>query len=159
MKDGTDFCRRYTLSEEKAKESKAIMDALRAAINCKEVRYKTTLNGKSGLEDLTFRGGYITGRFSDYSQQIDAAAAQRIYDAVLADLANGAGGQEPMTVMGEEYASECTVYVELECEGNGVWLDRIRPDFKELIRVLTDLGLDSETLFQFDPAYAEKYGW
>jgi hypothetical protein len=51
------------------------------------------------------------------------------------------------------------VYIELECEGNGVWLDRIRPDFKELIKVLNDLGLDSATLFQVDPAYAEKYGW
>jgi hypothetical protein len=51
--------------------------------------------------------------------------------------------------------------VELESEDgrNGLWLDRIRPDFTETVEVLNDLGLDSVTLFQADPAYNEKYGW
>ena len=156
LEDGTWMRRRYTISLPGAMESEAITDALRKAINTEEVRYKTTLNGKDGLEDLKFRGGYISGRTWDYSQQISAEDAQRIYDAVLLDLKNGAGGQEPFAA---EERVECTVYVELECENNGVWLDRIRPDFKNTVAVLNDLGLDSATLFQVDEKYAEKYGW
>lgn len=159
MEDGTIFRRRYTLSLPAAMENDAITQALSRVINCEEVRYRNTLNGKDGLEDLKFRGGYISGRYMDYNQQLTAEDARRIYDAVLIDLANGAGSQEPFAMNDKETWPECAVYIELECENNGVWLDRIRPDFKELIKVLNELGLDSATLFQVDPAYAEKYGW
>ena len=159
MEDGSIFRRRYTLSLPAAMESDAITEALEKVINCEEVRYRNTLNGKNGLEELKFRGGYISGRYTDYNQQLTAEDARRIYDAVLVDLANGAGGQEPFAMNDGEAWPECAVYIELEAENNGVWLDRIRPDFKELTKVLNELGLDSATLFQVDPAYAEKYGW
>ena len=159
MEDGTIFRRRYTLSLPAAMESDAITQALSKVINCEEVRYRNTLNGKDGLEDLKFRGGYISGRFSDFNMQVNAEEARRIYDAVLTDLANGAGAQEPFARSNGEDWPENALYIELECEGNGVWLDRIRPDFKELVKVLNDLGVDNATIFQIDPAYAEKYGW
>ena len=159
MEDGTIFRRRYTLSLPAAMESDAITEALSKVINCEEVRYRNTLNGKDGLEDLKFRGGYISGCFSDFNLQVNAEEARRIYDAVLADLANGAGGQEPFDMSDKEDWPENALYIELECEGNGVWLDRIRPDFKELVKVLNELGVDNATIFQIDPAYAEKYGW
>ena len=159
MEDGSIFRRRYTLSLPAAMESDAITEALSKVINCEEVRYRNTLNGKDGLEDLKFRGGYISGRFSDFNLQVNAEEARRIYDAVLADLANGAGTQEPFARSNGEDWPENALYIELECEGNGVWLDRIRPDFKELVKVLNELGVDNATIFQIDPAYAEKYGW
>ena len=156
LDDGTWMRRRYSLSLPGAMESDAITDALRKAINTKEVRYKTTLNGHSGDEVFKLRGGYISGRYVEYNQQLSAEEAQRIYDAVLADLAGGAGGQEPF---GTEEKQGFTVYIELDAGDNNVWLDRIRPDFKNTVNVLNELGLDSATLFQVDEKYAEKYGW
>lgn len=156
LEDGTWMRRRYTLSLPAAMESEAITDALQTVINTDEVRYKTTLNGKTGNEVIKLRGGYISGRYIDHEQQLTAEDAQRIYDAVLADLANGAGGQEPFR---RDEQVECAVYIELDAGETNVWLDRIRPDFKNTVAVLNDLGLDSATLFQVDEKYAEKYGW
>ena len=53
------------------------------------------------------------------------------------------------------------MYIELESEDgyNGVWLDSLRPDFAETVKVLNELGLDNATLFQVDSEYVEKYGW
>ena len=116
-----------------------------------------TLNSsKEFAEGLKLRGGYITGKYIDHNQQLSAADADRIRDAVLADLANGAGKQEPLNVEGW---LECTVYIELEGSERNLWLDRIRPDFTQTVDILNDLGLDSATLFQVDEKYAEKYGW
>ena len=78
--------RRYTISLPGAMESEAITDALQTVINTDEVRYKNTLNGKTGNEVIKLRGGYISGRYIDHEQQLTAEDAQRIYDAVLADL-------------------------------------------------------------------------
>ena len=156
LEDGTWMRRRYTLSLPRAMDSDAITGALREVVNAEEVRYKTTLNGKTGKEELDLRGGYISGRTWDYNQQISAEDARRIYDAVLLDLQNGAGGQEPFE---REERMECAVYIELQSEYDNVWLDRIRPDFKNVVAVLNELGLDSATLFQVDEKYAEKYGW
>ena len=77
---------------------------------------------------------------------------------MLNDLENGAGKQQ---VLSMDAVPQCAVYIELETEDgyNGLWLDRIRPDFTETVAVLNELGLDSATLFQVDPEYAEKYGW
>ena len=122
------------------------------------MRYQSTLSGRAANPDLKFRGGYISGRYTDFNRQLSADEANRIYQAVLADLENGAGKQQ---VLSPGTIPQCAVYVELESEDgrNGVWLDRIRPDFTETVEVLNDLGLDGVTLFQADPAYNEKYGW
>ncbi|MBE6919461.1 MAG: hypothetical protein E7469_07240 [Ruminococcaceae bacterium] len=157
MADGSRFVRHYTLSMPKAMKSAQIVGALDTLINCEEVRYQVTLNSsKEFAEGLKLRGGYITGKYIDHNQQLSAADADRIRDAVLADLANGAGKQEPLNVEGWP---ECTVYIELEGSERNLWLDRIRPDFTETVDVLNELGLDSATLFQVDEKYAEKYGW
>lgn len=158
LKDGTTMRRRYYISLEKARQSERLLSALNAVINAEEVRYKSTLGGyaKAGKE-LVMRGGYITGKLIDYNNQLSAEDAQRIYDAVMADLAAGAGGHEAMA---KEYIPNCAVYVELDTGDNYVWLENITPDFTETVAVLIDLGLDSETLFLVeDEYYAEKYGW
>ena len=157
MVDGTRMHRRYTLSMPKVKESADIMAALDRVVNCEEVRYQSTLNGHYN-PNLKLRGGYINGRYVDYQRQLTAEAAQRIYEAVLSDLANGAGKQQ---VLSPDTVQECAVYIELESASGsrGVWLDRIRPDFTETIAVLKELGVEEDQLFQIDPAIAEKYGW
>ena len=94
------------------------------------------------------------------NRQLTAEEATRIYRAVLADLENGAGGHQ-ILIKGEETTPQCAVYIELESENgyNGVWLDSLRPDFTETVKVLNGLGLDNATLFQVDSEYVEKYGW
>ena len=156
LSDGTWMRRRYTFALPAAMENERITDALSDVINAEEVRYKTTLNGKSGTEIMELRGGYITGKYISYSYQLSAEEAQRIYDAVLADLKSGAGGQEPFT---RDELPDFSVYIELEAVDNNVWLERIRPDFKNLLAVLEEMDLDTPTLFQVDPELAEKYGW
>lgn len=158
MTDGTIMRRRYTLSMPKVMENEAILSALDRVVNCEEVRYQSTLNGRNADPDLKLRGGYISGRIKDYNRQMTADEANRIYQAVLTDLGNGAGTQQ---VLSPDTIPECAVYIELESEDgyNGLWLDRIRPDFTETVKVLNEFGLDSATLFQVDPEYAEKYGW
>ena len=158
MTDGTTMRRRYTLSMPKVMENEAILSALDRVVNCEEVRYQSTLNGRNANPDLKLRGGYISGRISDYTRQLTADEANRIYQAVLTDLGNGAGTQQ---VLSPDTIPQCAVYIELESEDgyNGLWLDRIRPDFTETVKVLNEFGLDSATLFQVDPEYAEKYGW
>ena len=158
LTNGTIMRRRYTLSMPKVMENANMKEALDRVVNCKEVRYQSTLSGRAANPDLKFRGGYISGRYTDFNRQLSADEANRIYQAVLADLENGAGKQQ---VLSPGTIPQCAVYVELESEDgrNGVWLDRIRPDFTETVEVLNDLGLDGVTLFQADPAYNEKYGW
>ncbi len=158
MTDGSMMRRRYTLSMPKVMENERIMEALDRVVNCREVRYQSTLSGRNADPDLKLRGGYISGRYTDFNRQLTAEEAQRIYKAVLTDLANGAGKQQ---VLSPETIQQCTVYIELESEDgySGLFLDRIRPDFTETVKVLNEFGLDSATLFETDPAYAEKYGW
>ena len=158
LTNGTIMRRHYTLSMPKVMENENIKSALDRLVNCEEVRYQSTLNGKEGDPDLKFRGGYISSRISEYTRQLTADEANRLYQAILTDLGNGAGTQQ---VLSPDSIPECTVYVELESEDgyNGLWLDRIRPDFTETVDVLNELGLDSATLFQVDEKYAEKYGW
>lgn len=158
MADGSTMRRRYNLSMSKVMENQTILAALDRVVNCEEVRYQSTLNGRNADPDLKLRGGYISGRYTDFNRQLTADEATRIYKAVLADLANGAGKQQ---VLSMDAVPQCAVYIELETEDgyNGLWLDRIRPDFTETVDVLNELGLDSATLFQVDPEYAEKYGW
>ena len=158
MADGTIMRRRYTLSMPKVMENQNMLAALDRVVNCKEVRYQSTLNNKTANPDLKLRGGYISGRYTDFNRQLTADEANRIYQAVLNDLANGAGKQQ---VLAPETIEQCAVYIELESENgySGLWLDRIRPDFTETVKVLNEFGLDSATLFQVDPEYAEKYGW
>ena len=157
MKDGSTMRRRYTLSMPKVMESDAIMAALDQVVNSREVRYRATLNSSYAKEDTKMRGGYISGRYTDYTRQLTADEAQRIYQAILTDLANGAGKQQ---VLAPETILQSTVYIELDTEDGytGAWIDRIRPDFTETVQVLGELGLDEETLFR-DSEYAEKYGW
>ena len=158
MADGSMMRRRYNLSLPKVMDNEHIVEALDRVVNCEEVRYQSTLNGRNADPDLKLRGGYISGRIKDYNRQLTADEAQRIYKAVLNDLENGAGKQQ---VLSMDAVPQCAVYIELETEDgyNGLWLDRIRPDFTETVAVLNELGLDSATLFQVDPEYAEKYGW
>ena len=158
MADGSMMRRRYNLSLPKVMDNEHIVEALDRVVNCEEVRYQSTLNGRNADPDLKLRGGYISGRIKDYNRQLTADEAQRIYKAVLNDLENGAGKQQ---VLSMDAVPQCAVYIELETEDgyNGLWLDRIRPDFTQTVDVLNELGLDSATLFQVDPEYAEKYGW
>lgn len=158
MADGSMMRRCYNLSLPKVMDNEHIVEALDRVVNCEEVRYQSTLNGRNADPDLKLRGGYISGRIKDYNRQLTADEAQRIYKAVLNDLENGAGKQQ---VLSMDAVPQCAVYIELETEDgyNGLWLDRIRPDFTETVKVLNEFGLDSATLFQVDPEYAEKYGW
>ena len=160
LSDGRTMRRRYTLSLPKVMENEEMKVALDHVVNCREVRYFSALSGRQADPDLKLRGGYINSRWDDYNRQLTAEEATRIYQAVLADLENGAGGHE-ILVFGEETTPQCSVYIELESEDgyNGVWLDSLRPDFTRTVDVLNELGLDSATLFQVDPEYAEKYGW
>ena len=157
LEDGSWMRRRYNLSMPKAMESAAMVSAVDALINCAEVRYQTTLSGNMNYaETMELRGGYINGRYIEYDRQLTAEEADRIRDAVLADLAAGAGKQTPMNT---EERVECAVYVELDGGERNLWLDRIRPDFTQTVDVLNELGLDSATLFSVDEKYAERYGW
>ncbi len=158
LNDGTTVRRRYTLSMPKVMESSTIMTALDQVVNSREVRYRATLNKSVADENLKLRGGYINSRYTDFGRQLSADEAQRIYRAILTDLANGAGKQQ---VLAPETIQRCTMYIELHTEDGytGAWIDRIRPDFTETVKVLGELGLTEEMLFQIDPEYAEKYGW
>ena len=158
LTDGSSMRRRYYLSRNKALENEALVAALDEVVNCKEVRYCATLKSSYAKEDTKMRGGYISGRYIDYSYQLSAVEAQRIYQAILIDLANGAGKQQ---VLAPEEIQKCAVYIELDTEGNytGAWIGRLRPDFTETVKVLGELGLPEEMLFQTDPEYVDKYGW
>ena len=158
LKDETTVRRRYTLSMPKTKENETLVTALDRVVNSDEVRYRATLSNSNATEDAKMRGGYNSGRYTDFTRQLTADEAQRIYQAVWADLANGAGKQQ---VLAPEEVQECAVYIELDSENGyaGVWLDRIRPDFAETVKVLGELGVTEEMLFKIDPEYAEKYGW
>ena len=156
LNDETTVRRRYTLSMPKTKENETLVTALDRVVNSDEVRYRATLSNSNATEDAKMRGGYISGRYTDFTRQLTADEAQRIYQAVWADLANGAGKQQ---VLVPETIPQCAVYIELDSENGyaGVWLDRIRPDFTETVKVLGEFGLDEKTLFQNDAEYAEKY--
>jgi ABC-2 type transport system permease protein len=158
MTDGSPMRRRYTLSMPTVMENENIKVALDRVVNCREARYQSTLNRSVADPDLKLRGGYISGRYQDFTRQLTAEEATRIYKAVLADLENGAGKQQ---VLSPDTIPQCAVYIELESEAgyNSLWLDRIRPDFTETVDVLNGLGLDSATLFQVNWEYVEKYGW
>ena len=160
LSDGRTMRRRYNLSMPKVMENEEMKVALDRVVNCREVRYFNTLRSHQADPDLKLRGGYINSRWDDYNRQLTAEEATRIYRAVLADLENGAGGHQVL-VKGEETTPQCAVYIELESENgyNGVWLDSLRPDFTETVKVLNGLGLDNATLFQVDSEYVEKYGW
>ena len=160
LSDGRTMRRRYNLSMPKVMENEEMKAALDRVVNCREVRYFNTLRSHQADPDLKLRGGYINSRWDDYNRQLTAEEATRIYRAVLADLENGAGGHQVL-VKGEETTPQCAVYIELESENgyNGVWLDSLRPDFTETVKVLNGLGLDNATLFQVDSEYVEKYGW
>ena len=159
LTDGNTMRRRYNLSMPKVMENEEMVEALERVVNCREVRYHSTLNRGTADPDLKLRGGYISGRYEDFNRQLTAEEATSIYKAVLADLENGAGKQK---VLSPDAIPESAVYyIELESEDgyNGVWLDRIRPDFTQTVQLLNELGLDSATLFQVDQEYMEKYGW
>ena len=158
LSDGRTMRRYYNLSLPKVKENEDMKAALDRVVNCREVRYFNTLRSYQADPDLKLRGGYINGRWDDYNRQLTAEEATRIYRAVLADLENGAGGQE---ILSPDGRPQCAVYIELESEDgySGVWLDSLRPDFTETVKVLNELGLDNATLFQVDSEYVEKYGW
>ena len=158
LSDGRTMRRYYNLSLPKVKENEDMTAALDRVVNCREVRYFNTLRSYQADPDLKLRGGYINGRWDDYNRQLTAEEATRIYRAVLADLENGAGGQE---ILSPDGRPQCAVYIELESEDgySGVWLDSLRPDFTETVKVLNELGLDNATLFQVDSEYVAKYGW
>ena len=158
LSDGRAMRRHYNLSLPKVKENEDMKAALGRVVNCREVRYFNTLRSHQADPDLKLRGGYINSRWDDYNRQLTAEEATRIYRAVLADLENGAGGHE---ILSSDGRPQCAVYIELESEDgyNGVWLDSLRPDFTETVKVLNGLGLDNATLFQVDSEYVEKYGW
>ena len=158
LSDGRTMRRRYNLSMPKVMENEEMKAALDRVVNCREVRYFNTLRSHQADPDLKLRGGYINSRWDDYNRQLTAEEATRIYRAVLADLENGAGGHE---ILSSDGRPQCAVYIELESENgyNGVWLDSLRPDFTETVKVLNGLGLDNATLFQVDSEYVEKYGW
>ena len=160
LSDGRTMRRRYNLSMPKVMENEEMKAALDRVVNCREVRYFNTLRSHQADPDLKLRGGYINSRWDDYNRQLTAEEATRIYRAVLADLENGAGGHQ-ILIKGEETTPQCAVYIELQSEDgyNGVWLDSLRPDFAETVKVLNELGLDNATLFQVDSEYVEKYGW
>ena len=158
LSDGRTMRRYYNLSLPKVKENEDMTAALDRVVNCREVRYFNTLRSYQADPDLKLRGGYINGRWDDYNRQLTAEEATRIYRAVLADLENGAGGHE---ILSPDGRPQCAVYIELESEDgySGVWLDSLRPDFTETVKVLNELGLDNATLFQVDSEYVAKYGW
>ena len=158
LSDGRTMRRYYNLSLPKVKENEDMTAALDRVVNCREVRYFNTLRSHQADPDLKLRGGYINGRWDDYNRQLTAEEATRIYRAVLADLENGAGGHE---ILSPDGRPQCAVYIELESEDgySGVWLDSLRPDFTETVKVLNELGLDNATLFQVDSEYVAKYGW
>lgn len=158
LSDGRTMRRYYNLSLPKVKENEDMTAALDRVVNCSEVRYFNTLRSYQADPDLKLRGGYINGRWDDYNRQLTAEEATRIYRAVLADLENGAGGHE---ILSPDGRPQCAVYIELESEDgySGVWLDSLRPDFTETVKVLNELGLDNATLFQVDSEYVAKYGW
>ena len=158
LSDGRTMRRYYNLSLPKVKENEDMKAALDRVVNCREVRYFNTLRSYQADPDLKLRGGYINGRWDDYNRQLTAEEATRIYRAVLADLENGAGGHE---ILSPDGRPQCAVYIELESEDgySGVWLDSLRPDFTETVKVLNELGLDNATLFQVDSEYVAKYGW
>ena len=158
LSDGRTMRRYYNLSLPKVKENEDMKAALDRVVNCREVRYFNTLRSYQADPDLKLRGGYINGRWDDYNRQLTAEEATRIYRAALADLENGAGGHE---ILSPDGRPQCAVYIELESEDgySGVWLDSLRPDFTETVKVLNELGLDNATLFQVDSEYVAKYGW
>ena len=158
LSDGRTMRRYYNLSLPKVKENEGMKAALDRVVNCREVRYFNTLRSHQADPDLKLRGGYINSRWDDYNRQLTAEEATRIYRAVLADLENGAGGHE---ILSSDGRPQCAVYIELESEDgySGVWLDSLRPDFTETVKVLNELGLDNATLFQVDSEYVAKYGW
>ena len=158
LSDGRTMRRYYNLSLPKVKENEDMKAVLDRVVNCREVRYFNTLRSYQADPDLKLRGGYINSRWDDYNRQLTAEEATRIYRAVLADLENGAGGHE---ILSPDGRPQCAVYIELESEDgySGVWLDSLRPDFTETVKVLNELGLDNATLFQVDSEYVAKYGW
>ena len=126
-------------------------------MNTTEIRYKNTLGGnvfEGDLQNVELRGGYITGKAFDLNHQLTADEAQRLFDAVLTDLDNGAGEYAPMTA---DELPWCTVYLELDDGQSTYWLDSIKPDFTETVKVLVSLGLEEEQIFQWEDN--EKYGW
>ncbi len=145
LKDGSFLSRRYTLSWEQTVKSEAIRAAAEKVIAAEEIRYASVLNGRTIASDK-LRGGYVTGKMNDFEHQLTAEEAQRLYEALMQDLANGAGSHEPM----QEMTLRCSVYVELDAGDSSLWIDTIRPDFTETLQVLMALGVKEEQLFVDD---------
>jgi len=143
LKNGAIFSRRYTLAWDDAAESELIYDAAKAVIAAKEVRYYTILNENSAVSISQIRGGYLSGKAFEMERQLTAAEAQKLYQAILDDLNAGAGVRQPL----QKEGVQSTVYIDVDVEPHGAWIDNFYPDFTRTIAVLVELGVKPEQIF------------
>lgn len=154
LKNGAVLSRRYQLSWEVAEESDLIYNAAKEVIAAEEVRYYTTL-GENYPVISQVRGGYLTGKYSDFTRQMTGEEAQKLYRAILNDLRAGAGAFLPLQgKQGEKLQN--SIYIEFDCGATNLWIDTFHPDFANTIAVLEELGAKPEEMWVDDYGkYAE----
>ena len=144
LKNGTVLSRRYLLSLAGTKGSDRIYDATKEMLATEELRYYWVL-GKRYPELSRVRGGYLDGKMGgEFTRQLTAEEAQKLYGAILEDLRAGAGSFLPMQTVRLQSA----VYIEIDAgETNNVWISDFSSDFTNTRAVLEELGVKPEEMF------------
>lgn len=143
LEDGREMNRVFKLSAQRVREDPELYQALVTLLNCRELRYKDVLGNRyDPNKTYQMRGGYMFNEVEGGDQQITAEQAQALYEAVLEDLANGAGHRTPM----EGSQEQCVIRIELDTGDVTLWPE-ITSDFTETISVLLSLGVERDQLF------------
>ena len=157
LRDGSTLCRYYSLDRVSSREN-SVYDAAEALLRTDEARYYTVLGRKNDtpvkFEDI--RGGYINC-YTDGNRsiQLTAEQARTIYQALLDDIAAGAGAIKPM----DDDRLEAKIGIEIDADTNGVWTDNLPGDCTKTFAVLQGLGLEMEDIFYPTEQWVKENGY
>ncbi len=156
LSNGTYMSRDYHISRTAARAS-GIYDAAEALLKTEEVRRDVILGSKRAtavkMEDI--RGGYINSYQTNESVQLTAEQAKALYQALLDDLAAGAGAIKPM----DEGRLTAKLSIELDAGTNGLWTNELPPDCVNTVAYLNELGFDTVAIFGATEQWIKENGY
>ncbi len=156
LTDGTSLRRDYHICRTDARAS-SIYDAAAALLKTDEVRRNVVLGQKNdvtiAMDDI--RGGYINSYQTNESVQLTAEQAKTLYQALLDDLAAGAGRIDPM----DEGRLTAKVSIEVDAGTNGLWTNELPPDCVNTVAYLNELGFDTVAIFGATEQWIKENGY
>ncbi len=156
LADGTSLRRDYHICRTDARKS-GIYDAAAQLLKMEEVRRNVVLGQKSDVAVAmdSIRGGYINSHRTNESVQLTADQAKALYQALLDDLAAGAGVVEPMN----NERLTATISIELDADTNGLWTNELPPDCVNTVAYLNELGFDTVAIFGATEEWLKENGY